>query len=186
MVITGSGPAIAIPAVIAAVAVAFIEYALSMEGQLLWNYRLGTPGGPQRYELRRMPIRRDFYTAERDALRTDPDDAPYDAPQQLIYQPAWTSSIVREMAFVIRVMCQDTHPELVEAWKEIIRAGLPADALAVMSDVSVVSYDAMNGRIKQALNSKNKVDEIRLAHELADHFRQQYLRAAELARAASR
>ena len=168
-----------------AVAVAFIEYALSMEGQLLWNYRLGTPGGPQRYELRRMPIRRDFYTAERDALRTDPDDAPYDAPQQLIYQPAWTSSIVREMAFVIRVMCQDTHPELVEAWKEIIRAGLPADALAVMSDVSVVSYDAMNGRIKQALNSKNKVDEIRLAHELADHFRQQYLRAAELARTAN-
>ena len=54
-----------------------------------------------------------------------------------------------------------------------------------MSDVSVVSYDEMNGRIKQALNSKNKVNEIRLAHELADHFRQQYLRAAELARAAN-
>lgn len=166
------------------VAVAFIEYSLSMEGQLLWNYRVGAPGGPQRYALRRMPIRRDFYTTERRALRTDPDDNPYDTPQQLIYQPAWTSGIVREIAFVIRVMCQDTHPELTAAWKEIIAAGMPADALAVMSDVSAISYEQMNGRIKTALNSKNKVDEILLARELANHFREQYLRAAELARAA--
>ncbi len=169
-----------------AVAVAFIEYALSMEGQLLWNYRVGTPGGPQRYALRRMPIRRDFYTAERRALRTDPDEHPYDLPVQLIYQPAWTSGIVREMAFVIRVMCLDTHPELVAAWKEIIAAGLPADAIAAMSDVSTISYDEMNGRIKTALNSKSKVDEVILARQLAEHFRQQYLRAASLARAARR
>ncbi len=166
------------------VAVAFIEYSLSMEGQLLWNYRVGAPGGPQRYALRRMPIRRDFYTTERGALRTDPDDNPYDTPTHLIYQPAWTSGIVREIAFVIRVMCQDTHPELTAAWKEIIAAGMPADALAVMSDVSAVSYEQMNGRIKTALNSKNKVDEILLARELANHFREQYLRAADLARAA--
>ena len=168
------------------VAVAFIEYSLSMEGQLLWNYRVGAPGGPQRYALRRMPIRRDFYTADRRALRTDPDEHPYDTPQQLIYQPAWTSGIVREIAFVIRVLCQDTHPELTAAWKEIIAAGMPADALAVMSDVSAVSYEQMNGRIKTALNSKNKVDEILLARELANHFRRQYLRAADLARAARR
>ena len=81
-------------------------------------------------------------------------------------------------------MCQDTHPELTAAWKEIIAAGMPADALAVMSDVSAVSYEQMNGRIKTALNSKNKVDEILLARELANHFREQYLRAAELAKAA--
>lgn len=164
------------------VAVAFIEYALSMEGQLLWNYRRGSDGGPQRYELRRMPIRRDFYTEARRPLRTDPNENPYASTVQLVYQPAWTSGIVREMAFVIRVMCQDTHPELVEAWKAIIAAGLPADALAAMSDVSAVSYDEMHGRIQRALNSKNKVDEVHLARELAEHFRQQYLRAADLAR----
>ncbi|MBI3886897.1 MAG: extracellular solute-binding protein, partial [Opitutae bacterium] len=74
-------------------AAAFIEYALSMEGQLLWNYRLGAPGGPKHYELRRMPIRRDFYTAGHRAFRTDPDDAPYDAPQPLVYRPEWTSAL---------------------------------------------------------------------------------------------
>jgi len=31
------------------------------------------------------------------------------------------------------------------------------------------------------LNSKNKVDEVRLASVLADHFRQQYLRATAVA-----
>ena len=40
----------------------------------------------------------------------------------------------------------------------------------------------MFSRVKVALNSKNKVDEVRLASALAEHFRQQYLRAAEVAR----
>ncbi len=165
-------------------ALAFMEYALSMEGQKLWNFKIGTPGGTDRYELRRLPIRRDFYTPEFEKYRSDPDVNPYAGASPLIYNPAWTGGIFREMSFVIRVMCQDTHEELVAAWRAIIQAGLPADALAVMSDMSAVSYPEMTGRIKQALNSKNKVDEVHLANELAATFRRQYARAAELARAA--
>ncbi len=169
----------------AAAARAFLEYALSMEGQKLWNFRPGTPGGPQRYELRRLPIRRDFYaTKEFLPYRSDPDVNPYEEANPMIYHREWTNGLVREMAFVIRVMCQDTHPELVAAWRAIIRAGLPAEALAVMGDMSAVTYPEMQGRIKQALNSKDKVDEVRLASELAAVFRQQYVRAAEIARAA--
>jgi iron(III) transport system substrate-binding protein len=165
-------------------AVAFIEYTLSMEGQKLWDFKPGTPGGPKRYALRRMPIRRDYYAhAEFAPDRSDPDDDPYGTAHPLIYQPAWTGGIFREMSFVIRVMCLDPHPELVTAWREIIRAGRPEAALAVMEDLSAVSYEQMVNRIKPALNSRNKVDEIRLASELAGHFRQQYLKAAEIARA---
>ena len=167
-------------------ALAFIEFTLSMEGQLLWNYQVGAPGGPQQYALRRLPIRRDYYTEERRRYRSDPDVAPYVTGGQFVFNPRWTGGIFREMAFVVRVMCLDTHPELVAAWKEIIRAGMPAAALAVMGDLSVLSYDNMNGRIKQALNSRDKVDEIRLAAELAAHFRAQYQRAAEIARESRR
>ena len=167
----------------AAAARAFIEYSLSMAGQKLWNFRPGTPGGTDRYELRRLPIRRDFYTAKEFLpYRSDPEVNPYEAANPMIYHSAWTNGLVREMAFVVRVMCQDTHAELVAAWKEIIRAGLPPAALAAMSDLSAVSYSEMNGRIKQALNSKDKVDEVRLARELADAFRRQYARAADIAR----
>lgn len=165
---------------------AFMEYALSLDGQKLWNFKIGKPGGPERYELRRLPIRRDFYRAEFAAARTDPDVNPYATTNPLIYHPAWTGGIVAEMALVIRVMCQDTHPELVEAWREIIKAGLPPAALAVMSDMTSVSYAEMQGRIKQALSAKDKVEAVRLARELAGIFREQYLKAAALARATPR
>ncbi|MDI1250797.1 MAG: extracellular solute-binding protein [Lacunisphaera sp.] len=170
-----------------AAARAFIEYAVSMDGQKLWNFRPGTPGGPVRYELRRLPIRRDFYTVPEFAPhRSDPDVNPYAAGNPMIYHGEWTGNLVREMAFVIRVMCLDPHPELVAAWREIIAAGMPAEALAVMSDLSAVDYGATDGRIRRVLGSKNKVDEVRLASELADGFRRQYLKAAELARAGKR
>ena len=166
------------------VAVAFMEYVLSMEGQKLWNFKVGTEGGPRRFALRRLPIRRDFYSREEwKILRSDPEVAPYSGDNPLIYNQTWTSGeTFRAMAFVIRVMCLDTHPELVYAWREIIAAGMPREALAELGNLSSVSYENVQGRIRQALTSKNKVDEIHLANELANGFRAQYSRAAEIAR----
>ena len=40
----------------------FVDFLLSERGQRLWNYRAGTPGGPQKYTLHRLPVRRDLYT----------------------------------------------------------------------------------------------------------------------------
>lgn len=166
---------------------AFIEYVMSMEGQKLWNFKPGTPGGPQRFALRRLPIRKDFYAhAEFAAHRSDPDVNPYAGETPLVYNAAWTGSLFREMSFVIRVMAIDTHNELVAAWRAIHAPGLdPAvreRALATLTDLSAVNYEQMFSRVKPALNSKNKVDEVRLASELASHFRAQYQRAEQIAR----
>lgn len=173
------------------VAVAFIEYILSMDGQKLWNFKPGTPGGPKRYALRRMPIRRDYYTnADFLPFRSDPEDNPYGAANPLVYRPAWTGGIFREMSFVIRVMCLDPHPELVAAWREIsaerVDGATRERALAAMDNLEAVSYEQMLKRIKPALNSKNKVDEIRLASELVGQFRQQYQKAEAIARQGGR
>jgi hypothetical protein len=169
------------------IAVAFIEYVMSMEGQKLWNFKPGTPGGPEHYALRRLPVRRDYYAQEAwRGYRSDPEVNPYAGETPLVYNAAWTGSLFREMSFVIRVMAIDTHGELAAAWKAINAPGLDATtrekALAVLTDLSAVDYEQMFSRVKVALNSKNKVDEVRLASELAGHFRQQYLRAAGLAR----
>ncbi len=164
---------------------AFIEFVLSPEGQRLWNQKPGTPGGPERYALRRLPVRKDYYAqAEWQAYRSDPDANPFAQTDPLIYRMDRTGGIFREMAFIIRVMCLDTHEELREAWRAINRAPEPARAraLAVLQDLSAISYDRTNKEIKQALGSRNKVDEIRMANELGDSFRAQYRRAAELAR----
>ena len=172
-------------------AVAFIEYVMSMEGQKLWNFKPGTPGGPQHFALRRLPIRKDFYSRpEFAAYRSDPEVNPYAGETPLVYNAAWTGSLFREMSFVIRVMCIDTHTELATAWRAINTPGLDpavrARALATLTDLSAANYEQMFSRVKVALNSKNKVDEVRLASALAEHFRQQYLHAAGVARGGGR
>jgi ABC-type Fe3+ transport system substrate-binding protein len=172
-----------------AVAEAFIEFVLSPEGQRLWNQKPGTPDGPERYALRRLPVRKDYYAHEEwRAFRSDPTDDPYDQHDPLIYRPEWTGALFREMSFVIRIMCQDTHEELVGAWRAINADGIDPTqkerALAVLQEISFVSYDRALKEIKQALNSKNKVDEIVLAKELAAQFRARYRQAAGLAGAA--
>jgi spermidine/putrescine-binding protein len=166
------------------VADAFIEYSLSMDGQKLWNFKPGTPGGPTRFALRRLPVRRDFYAhGEWKAQRSDPDAAPFEEEEHLVYHREWTEGLFREMAFVIGTMCLDTHAELAAAWREIIAAGKPPQAMARLGDMSIISYERTQSAIRAALNSKDKVDEIRMSQEIGRVFRQQYREAAELARA---
>lgn len=167
-----------------AVAEAFIDYVMSMDGQKLWNFKPGEPGGPERFALRRLPVRKDFYQHEEWLKwRSDPDASPFDTTDQLIYRSEWTGTLFREMAFIVRVMCQDTHGELAGAWRAIIAAPEPqkSAALAVLQDMSPVTYDQAKGAIKQALSAKNKVEEVREANELGDAFRKNYARAKAIA-----
>ena len=55
-------------------------------------------------------------------------------------------------------------------------------ALAVLQDVSAVDYDQAMGRIKRGLGSKNQVDAVSLARDLAEGFRANYRRAERIAR----
>jgi iron(III) transport system substrate-binding protein len=169
----------------AAVGRAFIEYTLSLDGQKLWAFVPGSPGGPRDFALSRLPIRRDFYQHDEwKPLRSDPEAAPYAGSAQLIYRPDWTGARFRAMAFVIRVMCQDTHDELVAAWRTILAAPEPARtrALAILQDMAPVDYDRAGGAITAALTSRDQVDEVRMARELGETFRRQYARAQAAAK----
>ena len=174
-----------------AAAEAFIEFVLSPEGQRLWNQQPGTPGGPERYALRRLPVRRDYYThAEWTPYRSDPNENPFSQKDPLIYRPEWTGGVFREMAFIIRLMCQDTHAELQAAWREMgsdkYSAATKDEAMGLLQDLAFVDYDRTATGIRQALGSRNKVDEIDLARELAGKFREHYLGAVEILRKSRR
>ncbi len=165
----------------------FMEYVLSMEGQKLWNFRPGTPGGPQKFALRRLPLRKDFYAhVDWKPLRSDPDTDPFIPHDALNYRADWTGGIFREMSFVIRVMCEDTHVELASAWRAIISAPEPARtrALAELQDLSAVTYERVNGEVHRELGSKSKADEVRFARELGESFRRHYARAEAIAHGA--
>lgn len=55
-------------------------------------------------------------------------------------------------------------------------------ALAALQDISFISYERTTGAIRERMNARNRVDEARLARELADAFRANYRRAEAIAR----
>lgn len=157
---------------------AFVEFVLSPEGQALWSSPVGAPDGPREKELFRPPVRRDAYAllpAERAAR------SPYVSGDHLQYRPELTGAAFGTIRRAVRVMCIDTHEELKEAWAEIIAAGLPAEALATMTDVSAFPYRE-GGKGDPGLDQADALGAARRMAELADIFRDNYRRAAEQAR----
>jgi iron(III) transport system substrate-binding protein len=168
------------------VALAFIDYVMG-DGQKLWGWRPGTPGGPRQYALRRLPILPDLYGEQYRQFRSDPEVFPYEAAKSFTYVEARTGRLFSAIGFIIRVMCIDAHKELKAAWAELNAAKArlghyPTEALAAFEDVSRVDYATAKGRIREATGNSNKLDQVQLAKELADVFRANYERAAELAR----
>jgi len=164
------------------VAVAFIEFVLSEEGQKLWSFRKGTPGGPRTYALHRLPILPALYAPEYDAYRADSDTHPYAATHGFVYHEAWTGPLFRAIAFVVRVMCVDPAPELRDAYQALAQAGFPPQATALFDDVSAVDYDTVKGPLRAALRAPNALDEVTWSNRLVRQFRDQYRQVAALAR----
>lgn len=120
-------------------AIRFIEFVLSEEAQKLWTYRAGTPGGPEKFALRRVPIRREFYPSENPAIQArheihqqyaaddlaDPAINPYALAEQFIYYRRWTGGHFGILRDLIKTMCMDSSVELKAAWQAIIDHGGP-------------------------------------------------------------
>jgi spermidine/putrescine-binding protein len=164
-------------------AVAFMEFVLSAQGQKLWNFRVGTPGGPARYALRRLPILPALYAPSFDAVRSDPGERPYEEARAFVYHSGWTGPLVRTITFIVRVTCLDAHEELATAYRDLFGAGFPQRASALFDDVALVEYGAALGSIRAAVMSGNPVDEAALGNRLVAAVRAQYRRVSELARA---
>ncbi len=122
-----------------AIAVRFIEFLFTEDAQRIWTYKPGTPGGPKKYALRRLPIRRDFYPSTDPEIqaayerhrRYTADDLgapgcnPYALAEEFTYYPRWTGAHFGIQRDIIRSMCIDSGEELRAAWAAILRAGGP-------------------------------------------------------------
>jgi iron(III) transport system substrate-binding protein len=162
------------------VAKAFIDFVLKLEGQKLWDFRIGTPGGPERYALRRLPIRREFYQAPLRAYMADREADPYRDAQAFEYHEAWTAPLFSAIRFLVRVMCIDSREELVSARKAIGNDPVDSPAFQKLLDVSRVRYDIAMRQIRDTLKSADRVKEVRLAEELTTYFRKQYREAERM------
>jgi ABC-type Fe3+ transport system substrate-binding protein len=163
------------------VAQAFVEFCLSPEAQILWFAKPGAPHGPKERALHRTPIRRDVYTPEILANSTMPGARPYQDPGNFTYQRELTGSSFNTLRQLVKVMCIDSHEEMKSAWLAITAAGMPADALAVFSDVSIMPY-ATGGKGDPKFDGSDPLETAAHAARIGEWFRANYRKAEAIAR----
>lgn len=159
----------------------FVEFCLSSEAQTLWFGKPGTLGGPKSRALHRTPIRRDIYTAGNLAKSTMPDAHPYNDPGTFTFQRELTGSSFNTLRQLVKIMCIDSHDEMKSAWNAIRAAGMPADALAVFSDVSIMDY-AKAGHGDPVLDGPDALKSAARAAEIGEWFRSNYRKAEAMAK----
>lgn len=165
----------------------FIEYVLSIDGQKLWDFRVGTPGGPKLYALNRSPIRKELYNPEYMKYRKNKSIDFYRDVSNFMYHPEWTGKLFKEIRFIIKAAFIDPHEELVAAWKAISVAkaqGRDEDAnmaLKIMSNLELINHENANGKIRNTLNSGDYIEEVQLLSRLSKYFSDQYDKARKVA-----
>ncbi len=181
------------------VAARFIEFVLSDEGQALWQLPVDDESGlgPRRFELRRMPIRRDFIERFRDRFvdRVDPFEIASDVGSR-----GWRSAI----GPLFGSFAVDLHVELQSAWASLVEAregvaagmfdrptlaemervfhSLPTHVLADGTEVAFGPETLSAIRADWRLPGRAAESRIRYI----EHFRSAYRRVIELADAGRR
>ncbi len=120
-------------------AIRFVEFLLSVEGQAIWQFPVTDGGpdalGPRRFELRRMPIRRVMYETP-DLRGRFIDDV--DVYEIAADPPArgWRSMI----GPLFGAFAVDTHEDLVHAWRAMHRAREGGADAAFLADLEEAFY----------------------------------------------
>ncbi|MDZ4198564.1 MAG: ABC transporter substrate-binding protein [Kiritimatiellia bacterium] len=180
-------------------ALRFIEFVLSEEGQRLWSYRVGAPGGPTQFSLRRLPIRRDFYPSGYPAFQRTherhrshsvedlaaPEIDPYALAERFIYRERWTASHFGIHRDLIRAMCLDSYADLRAAWTEIHRRGDLARQPAALEAFERMPGGEWEVTWKNAPDFYRGRDRQDVLREWSLHFRRAYREARRLSRDAT-
>lgn len=160
---------------------AFIEFMLS-DGQKIFCYKAGAPGGPKQYALRRPPVLKELYKPQYRQFRSDPDYNPYASGADFTYRPERTGRYYNLLRIMIRVLMLDCQEELQTAWAAIIKAGGPDKVPEAMKEFNSLPFTyAGAAQAAKGLNAENARDIVRLKREWRDEMRKHYLKAAELA-----
>jgi len=149
----------------------FIEFVMSPEGQKLWDYRVGAPGGPVRYCLRRLPIRKDMYTPQHRRYMADPVEDPYAIAARMTYRPEWTAGLFNFLRPYVQSMAIEPHAELQAAWHAVIQSGGPGAQPEAMRTLGAMplTYEQAAGQ-----NVADPFSRMALTRQWAVFFRDQY------------
>ncbi len=162
----------------------FIKFMLSPAGQKILCFRPGTPGGPEKFNLRRPPVRRDLYDKKYESLRCDPDYNPYDSGASFVYRPQWTGKYYSLLRILIRTTMLDCHDELKAAWRAILNAGGPEKVPEAMREFDWLPFDYSHASEAASSLSGNSgtLEPVRVRQRWRSEMRRHYLLAEKLAK----
>jgi ABC-type Fe3+ transport system substrate-binding protein len=98
----------------------FVGYVLSEPGQKLWYVKVGSPGGPERYGLNRLPVLRSLYGSD---LPTGVTVNPFTWDAGFDYDEELDNRRRGILGDFLRASVLDCHSELRRAWRAVIDAG---------------------------------------------------------------
>ena len=107
-----------------AAARAFVEFVLT-DGQKLWYLKAGSAGGPVKYDLFRMPVRKALYDEFKD--KSPVTTNPFTWGESLKYDAELGTARYEALNDLIGAVIVDSHDELVAAWKTAMKVKRPAE-----------------------------------------------------------
>lgn len=178
------------------IAIRYLQFVLSENGQRIWNYRPGSEGGPLKFALRRLPIRRSFYPSTEKKLQAafdkhkdqctddlgDPAVNPYELARKFTYYRRWTGNHFSIHRNLIKAMCLDSGEELKEAWMAINANGGPDKQSVAMKTLQTLPEDFT---WKTAIDDYRGKNELKFMRDWVIHFREVYGRAKAIAEGGS-
>jgi hypothetical protein len=121
-------------------ALRFIEFCMTKEAQALWQFSVNDTSedglGPDMWELRRMPVRRDMYSQYLDRMIDQVN--PYETARP---SPFPDRNMRAFIAPIFSAMAMDHHDELVSAWQAIIEHPAYPDTTAIVTAEDVDDPD---------------------------------------------
>ena len=163
----------------AALAQDFVNYVLSMPGQMLWALPVGQPGGPRRDVLGRQPIRTDVYASA--AGRLLPWIAnPYAAGSEMKVDFEMKKQRDDVLKRLVRAAAVDNRDGLRAAREKLIATGFPPDKVAEFNRLpaDVADADGIQATAKKLLNP---TETEKIVSAWQQFFREKYGRVAAAA-----
>jgi ABC-type Fe3+ transport system substrate-binding protein len=165
----------------------FIEFILSMDGQKILDFRLHTPGGPEKNTIRRVPILKTIYQPEYAPYRCDSSINPYNAGTFFTVSEDILNRMFNAMSIIIKLAFIDLNEELSSAMGAIIRARREGrieaaeEAYAVLANMSGLNYEDVLSSILPVFARKNVLEILALQNKIGEKHRKLYVAARKIA-----
>jgi len=126
----------------ASVARAFVDFVLSEAGQKLWFVKRGEPGGPEAFDLERLPVWKSLYEVQ-PPLPTYTVARPFAQGEAFVYDGRKGGQRWNILKDFMRGTLIDVHEDLKDAWKAVVVAGRVEDLGAALGRPALGEKDLL-------------------------------------------